>query len=271
MKSQLFLFILVFASQVSFAKGFPGFPRMSFSEVEDSLLTSPQKVFEEYCNDLSEYDSKLSMPAGFHPVDMRPVNFFIAHSPCFPSIPQSRYPLALEADNGEAALLFPELFFDFGNETLRRGLEIESEIRTMHGDCDLDVNPYVEIYDVRKQKGYANADTVAFYEFDLDSVLSPYVDTSRFKHCVGVYLRAKRHPALMLKIIMNDEGYAKKDDYIRTLLDNIEFGEGAARLTMIEWQLEGVYTDLGFPSIYRHPYKAQPQMDQLPDKSNLTE
>lgn len=154
-------------------------------------------------------------------------------------------------------LLFPELFFDFGNETLRRGLEIESEIRATHGDCDLDVNPYVEIYDVRKQKGYANADTVAFYEFDLDSVLSPYVDTSRFKHCVGVYLRAKTHPALMLKIIMNDDGYAKKDDYVRILLDNIE--------------LEGVYTDLGFPSIYQHPYKAQPQMDQLPDKSNLTE
>lgn len=125
------------------------------------------------------------------------------------------YPLGLDADNSEALILLPTLFFDFGNETLRRGMEIEKELRTAYRDCDLDVNDLVEIYDVRKKEGYANADTMAVYEFLTADAKSLYADS--YEYCVGLYLRKLSHPALLIKILLTPEGYAHKNDYIRTV------------------------------------------------------
>lgn len=253
--------------------------RMSFYMVEDdSTLIIPERVYKEYSNDLSEYDIELSIPEGFKPISFITAGSklgmrFFEHSDCFPNVPNTFYPLGLESGEQDAMFLYPALYFDFGNQTLRLGNEIETELRAVHKDCELDVNPYVDIFDVRKLKGFANADTVAIYDFRPDSFLSPGIDTARFKHCVGVYLRSKNHPALLLKILLTDEGYINKDEYIGLLLDNVKYGELGGLLSSIENQLTNHYTDLCFPSVlprYRESSKfdsaKEPVMDELPEK-----
>ena len=242
------------------AKGYPGMIRMSFSQAEDSTLITPMDVFNEYCGDLKEYDTKITIPDNFEPVDLRASSFYISSSPCFPNTPQSIYPVGLQNADKSVMMLFPMLCFDLGNETLRRGLEIENEIRTDFQDCELDINPHVSIYNVKKQKNFANADTVAIYELNPTNCSALYADS--YPYCVGVYLRKAEHPGLLLKLLLNKETYRDKEKYIRLMLDNIEFGNNSTRLTPIERQLKGYYTDLGYPSVPRHPYKAKPIMDE---------
>ena len=243
------------------AKGFPGMIRMSFSQAEDSTLITPIDVFNEYCSDLKEYDTKITIPDNFEPVDLRDSFFYISSSPCFPNTPQSIYPVGLQNADKSVMMLFPMLYFDMGNETLRRGLEIEKEIRTDFQDCELDINPHVSIYNVKKQKNFANADTVAIYELNPTNCSALYADS--YPYCVGVYLRKAEHPGLLLKLLLNKETYRDKEKYIRLLLDNIGYGDSSTRLSMIEQQLKGHYIDLGFPSVRRHPYRAQPKMDEF--------
>lgn len=269
MKKLVSLLLFIVPVLSSFAKEPPAMPRMSFSEVADSTLTTPEIVFKVYNKDLNDYDVNITIPEDYHPVDRRNTRFFISRYSCWPS-PQSFYPLALESDDCEAMFLYPTLFFDHGNLTLRKGLEIEAELRAAYEDCELDINPYVDIYDVRNMNGFANADTVAIYEFKLDSIVAPAIDTQRYKHCIGVYLRSKKHPALLLKIALSDKAYPCKDKYIRLLLDNVEFGDINTRLSAIETQLTNIYTDLCFPTIVRWGGNSlaalQPVMDELPEK-----
>lgn len=249
------------------AKSTTGMIRMSFSQAEDSTLISPIDVFNEYANDLKEYDTDIRIPDNFEPVDLRSESFYISSSPCFPNTPQSTYPLGLQNQDKSVMMLFPMIYFDMGNETLRRGAEIEKEIRADFKDCELDVNSYVSIYNVKGLNNFANAATVAIYEINPKNCSALYADS--YPYCIGLYLRKADHPALLLKLLLNKETYEDKDKYIRLFLDNINYGDMATRLTMIEQQLRGIYTDLGFPSVPRHPYKAQPIMDECPILSTI--
>lgn len=262
MAKQSLFFFLILIPFFCVSKGFPGMIRMSFSEAEDSTLIAPIDIFTEYANDLNEYDTKISIPDNFEPVDLRASSFYINSSPCFPNTPQSIYPLGLQNLDKSVMMLFPTLYFDMGNETLRRGTEIEKEIRADFKECDLDINPYVSIYNVKGKKDFANADTIAIYEISPKNCSALYADT--YPYCVGIYLRKADHPALLLKLLLNNDTYKDKEEYIRLFLDNVKYGKTATRLTMIEQQLKGHYTDLGFPSVPRHPYKAQPIMDEIP-------
>ncbi|MDE5568476.1 MAG: hypothetical protein K2I89_04200 [Muribaculaceae bacterium] len=243
------------------AKNLHGIFRMSFSEAEDSTLITPMSVFNEYKNDLSDCDTKITIPNDFEPIDLRTSSFYIRSSPCFPDTPQSIYPLGLQNRDKSVMMLFPTLYFDMGNETLRRGAEIEKEIRANFKDCDLDVNPYVAIYNVKGKKNAANADTLAIYELNPKNCSALY--SEEFPYCIGIYLRKAEHPGLLLKLLLNKDTYTDKEKYIKLMLDTIKYGDNSTRLTMIEEQLKGHYTDLGFPSVPRHPYKAQPVMDEI--------
>ncbi len=236
--------------------------RFSFSQIEDSLLTDPEILFDAYATDLAGYDTEISIPSGFTPRDLRPAKSYTSKLSGSPNFLSQTYPLGLEADNNEAMILFPHLFFDGGNATLRLGNEIEKEIRAVKRDRDLDVNHLVDIYDVRDRSGYANADTVAIYELTTDGTDALFSD--RYPHCIGIYLRKSDHPALLLKLLLSDEGYANKNDYVSTLFEHINYGRNFTPLTFIERQLKGYYTDLAFPSTTNCPTKSHPIMDKLP-------
>lgn len=251
-------FNLTLCSAKSNSDGF----RRSFYQTADSLLKTPDDLFAEYAKDLAGYNTEISIPAGFKPVDLRPAKRYFEKSSGSPYYTNEIYSLGLEADNNDAMILLPNLFFDGGNATLRRGREIESEIRAVHNNPDLDINPYVDIYDVRNRSGYANADTVAIYELNAHKADALFSD--RYPHCIGIYLRKSHHPAILLKLLLSDEGYANKNDYVNTLFNHINYGRNATPLILIEYQLKDYYTDLGLPSIPDQPYKARPIMDDLP-------
>lgn len=69
MNKTIIIFMLVFIPIFCYGAKKAGWLRMSFSEAEDSLLTTPEGVFTEYSKDLNDYFTDITMPAGFRPVD----------------------------------------------------------------------------------------------------------------------------------------------------------------------------------------------------------
>ncbi|MCM1504585.1 MAG: hypothetical protein NC127_05265 [Muribaculum sp.] len=126
------------------------------------------------------------------------------------------YDAAFVSDDDNAVLLFPTVMGYMAQ--LDRVLELE--IQASHNDTNLDVRKYLTVIADKDMSQYANADTVIVYQYDILGM--PYMD--KYKHVIGVYLRKYAHPSLMLKIVTNGEGLAKKDEYVKQLVKCVKYG-----------------------------------------------
>ena len=208
---------------------------------KDSIQLTP---FEQYCKDLRSLDVRINMPEGFKEIDMRGrTRLDLLINPAYPS-DEEIYPVAIESADAKAAFLFPQIDFKSRKQIIRKGHVVEDELRFNNKDLALDVRPLIEVIAAEDMSQYADADTVVIYSIEPNN-LNRFLG---YSHILGVYLRKYGHPAMLLKIAMNDEGLKHKDEYLRLLLENVKFGyrpfEG---LILQEERLAGV-KDLDFPS-----------------------
>lgn len=203
----------------------------------------PELRYDKYRRELKDYDIELTMPEGFTSIDMRGRNFGLIPSLCPSMFIDKIYPVGLESDDNEAVFLYPTILFDADWQTLQNGYYIENELRAVHKDIDLDVRPLVDVYSLDDMSIYADADTVAIYLLDFPM---PFLD--RYWHCIGVYLRKYGHPAMLMKIALNDAGLENKEEYLRKLLSTVKYGSNPVpTLVERERNLNG-RKDLDFPT-----------------------
>lgn len=200
--------------------------------------------FSKYKESLKSTDVEISQPRGFKRVesvgsdlerlDVNPEFKVPEYGVPEPSI-GFVYSEVFESYDKDAAILYPSLF---GYIAKFDGI-VEREIMAYHNDHHLDVRPYLTVVAHNDMSKYSNADTLLVYEFDI--LGKPYMD--KYTHVVGLYLRKYAHPSLAPKIIMNDNGLKKKDEYIRRLLESISYGNEVAD--------EGVESEKRFPGELR--------------------
>ncbi len=203
---------------------------------------TPEDKFCAYSNQLKEVDVYLKKPEGYKsiPMDAQCRLFF------FTSIanPSAYYQIGLQSSDGKAMMLFPMVLMNFGVQSLQQGRDIESDLRIYNSDRNLDINPMIEVISNKDMSRFANADTAVIYSFELSEPYVPFME--RYNHCVGVYLRKYGHPALLLKLVLDDEGYKDKDAYLSELLSSVRYGDNETWLTPFEKEIKT--PDLSFPS-----------------------
>ena len=99
---------------------------------------------------------------------------------------------------------------------------IEQEIQASNSDHGLDVRPYLTTIAEKDMTRYANADTVLIYDLQLKV---PFL--GKYTNATCIYLQKYAHPAMLLKVLMDDEGTKNKTQYIKTILCSIKYGDSA--------------------------------------------
>ena len=238
MKQVLLFFAIVIVSMAAHA-------RMDFSNFylmfNDTTFVGADEDarLNKYISELKKFDFDIRVPEGFKTIDMRGRSGFESEPGMV------IYPVGLENDAQDAVILWPGLM-GLGKEgLLRNGQHIEGDLRVHSKNMQLDVRPLIEVITDRDMSEYANADTVVIYDYDFGA---PFL--GRYEHAVGVYLRKYAHPALLFKLALTDEGLKHKDEYIKTLLDNIKYGSSPAEGFVDAEKVSADKSDLAFPSHY---------------------
>lgn len=209
-----------------------------------------QETIESYSAALAPYDMAFTHPEGFRNLDIRGRSYL---SRCITGSdighPGDICGVALEANNQEAVLLFPQFYLDFMTPQARSASYVERTLRENLKNDSLDIRPLVNIITRENMSQYSNADTVLIYEFDFQN---PYI--GHYNHCVGVYMRKYGHPAMEFKIALDDVGYRNKEHYINILFDSVKYGdERVEKMLEIETR-DASKKDFDFPSApLRHP------------------
>lgn len=238
------LFALLFCCVTVFM-GYAKSEKDDFVGVIDPYSGSAERNFEIYRDALQRVDVTIRCPETYTAVPIEVEGrreFFrnIGYYRC--DMPTVRYVVGFESSDGNAVMLYPSTWLTEGltDDAYRLGaaslegeaVSIGAELRTAYRNADLDIVPLVEVIANDDMSQYANADTVAFYQFSLDKVGINYMDKNN--HCVGVYLRKIGHPALLLKLMLNDEGYQNKDKYLRDMLGSVHYGDNNTQLSKYE-------------------------------------
>ena len=211
---------------------------------KDSIQLTP---FEQYCKDLRLLDVRINIPEGFKEIDMRErTRLDLLINPAYPS-EEEIYPVAIESADAKAAFLFPKIDFGSGKQIIRKGHVVEDELRFNNKNLALDVRPLIEVIAAEDMSQYADADTAVIYSLEVD-YLNKFLGFTGYHHILGVYLRKYGHPAMLLKIAMNDEGLKHKDEYLRLLLDNVSFGYRPFEGLVLQEERLASVKDLDFPS-----------------------
>lgn len=202
---------------------------------------TPAEIFNMYARQLGEVDITVTRPSDYRDMRMNANSrsqFFnnkVGNTIC---------QIGFQSPDENAVILFPIVFLNFGTQSLQEGRTVEYELRQYNCDGYLDITPMIDIIVQEDMSRYANADTAVIYSFDLKEPYLPYM--GRYNHCIGVYLRKYGHPALLLKIAVDDDGLRNKERYLHDLFDNIHYGDLETHLTPYEKRLR--YPDLVFPA-----------------------
>lgn len=208
--------------------------------------------FEQYVSLLKDnYDVSITKPESFSVIDLRgrdDIGKNNINSNWHGVGHDMRHIIArtaIEADNEDAAFIYPRhSYFKAMLPPLRAAKDFEFELRNSRDNMEFDVTPLLTIIAEDDMSQYANADTAVIYEFDFQNKF-----LGRYQHCIGIYLQKAAHPALLLKIALNDKGYEKKDDYIRLMLDNIRYGDSPNKLLVYnENAIKGTPSEFNFPT-----------------------
>lgn len=220
----------------------------SFSKedkTDNHAAMSGAEIFNQYNTKLNELGTNITIPENTHELDMRGRETFFDDIAFIPGVPrETRYIIGFETNDRQAAYLFPEINYSQWKKTLRNAAEIENELRAFHRDLKLDVRPLISIISQDDMSSYSNADLVIIYEQTLSPEFKSFLNT--YNHYIGVYLRKKGHPALLLKIMLTDESLKHKDEYISTLLANINYDDNETPLSKYEKQLKS--PEIDFPT-----------------------
>ncbi|MDE6769045.1 MAG: energy transducer TonB [Muribaculaceae bacterium] len=212
---------------------------------------SPEEEFSNYVEELRQNDVYITLPEGYTPISVRgnaDVRGSIGYGSktnidCTPP----RIGAILEDDSCHVAICFPELLPITGAWSILGGNGVEADLRMAHNDMRLDVRPLVKIIAEEDMSQYANADTVAIYEFEKFN--RPFLE--HYPTGVGIYLRKKNHPSIQLRLMLDYNSMKDKEKYIREALDNIHFGDNPSE-TYVELEKQvGMKSDFNFPTKYR--------------------
>lgn len=236
-KFLLFLITICGCSSIGFAqddKAYIIFPTMG----------SAERNFEIYRDALHGADVAIEQPATYKPINMEADSriYFFMYTHYRDNTPYAQYATGLESSDGNAAILFPGIMLAEGTSSdiayigaaslEGEACSIAPELRSAYRDSGLDVVPLVDIIVKDDMSQYANADTAAIYSFSLDKIGINYMD--KYNKCIGVYLRKAGHPALLMKLMLTDEGYKNKDKYLKEMLGSIKYGDKTTALTPFE-------------------------------------
>lgn len=218
-----------------------------------------QKAYDDYVELLRQHDVYVSLPTNHSPSSIRglsDVKSSIGRGSENISLDCSPVDIGaiVEDDSCKVAICYPQIQIDVPGKSdpyyiwgVRGSRGIESDLRMIYDDMHLDVRPMVRIIAEEDMSGYANADTVALYEFDLGR--NRFMDT--YTQGVGIYLRKKDHPAMLLRLMLTSSSVKEKDRYIREVLDNIRFGDNPSDTFVELEKQESGRSDFSFPSKYR--------------------
>ncbi|MDE5584733.1 MAG: energy transducer TonB [Muribaculaceae bacterium] len=218
-----------------------------------------KKAYNDYVELLCKHDVYIDLPRNYTPVNIRGLSYVkesIGPGEEFLNIDCN--PVDIEAivedDSCTVAICYPQIMLNMPGlpkphyiSSAHGSLKIESDLRMIHNDMHLDVRPMVNIIAEEDMSRYANADTMATYEFNLRH---GFMDN--YTHGVGIYLRKRNHPALLLRVMFTSRSFQDKDRYIQEVLDNIHFGDNPSD-TFVELEKKemGFIRDFNFPSNYR--------------------
>lgn len=217
------------------------------------------KAYNDYVELLRQHDVYISLPQNYTPVSIRglsEVRKSMGRGEEYLNIDCQPVDIGaiVEDDSCKVAVCYPQILLNFPGSPRPLYLsgphgsqKIEADLRMIHNDMHLDVRPMVTIIAEEDMSKYANADTAAIYELDLTR--HSFMDN--YTHGVGIYLRKKNHPAMLLRLMFNYRSIQDKDKYIREVLDNIRFGENPSE-TFVELEKEeSGRSDFSFPTRYR--------------------
>lgn len=243
MKHFLLYLIFISVGMITSASN-TGRNKLSPTDQPITNFEAPRQItHKQYLDQLKTYDINLLSIVGFDTIDMRGRDKI--GTPLYRVLKiNKKYVLGLENARRSVLILFPEI--QGGENILRQGEYIENEIRTNNRDLNLDIRPEINIIAREDMKEFAFADTAVIYELDFMYNDVPYLNA--YRHCIGIYLRKYAHPALVLKIMLTDEGYVKKENYIRMLLRNIQYGTNPAPALIELEERQKDHHDLDFPS-----------------------
>ncbi|MDE6715949.1 MAG: hypothetical protein K2J74_05645, partial [Muribaculaceae bacterium] len=211
------------------------------------------KAYNDYVELLKRHDVYITLPQNYAPINIRGVSDVqksmgrgVSHMDCRPIDIEA----IVEDDSCRVAICYPRIVFKFGSgrdplilSSVHGGMKVEADLRMIHGDMFLDVRPLVNIIAEEDMSQYANADTAAIYEFEL-----PNSFLGQYSKGVGIYLRKKNHPGLLLRLMFTRDSYKDKDKYIREALDNIRFGENPSRTFVELEKQDSGRNDFNFPT-----------------------
>lgn len=181
--------------------------------------------FNNYYASSNEKDITINPPEGFHEVDS--IEFiFLFVNPQFmfkeenmeKSYNVSVHPAIFESESGDAILLYPSLgFLDFTNLP-------QHELKLVAEDENFDTSDRIRKIFGKDMSQYCNADTAYVYNFDLGE---PF--RGKFTHCIGIVLRKYAHEGMAMKVLTTDEGKPNAEEYMRTLLNSIRYGDSVTK------------------------------------------
>lgn len=227
--------------------------------VNPASYKDKDKAYNDYVELLREHDVHITLPQNFAPSSIRglsDVRNSIGRGREFLNIDCQPADIGaiVEDDSCRAAICYPQILLDIEGVpqpvylgSTRESGKIETDLRMIHDDMHLDVRPIVRIIAGEDMSQYAGADTAAFYEFDLPR--HSFMDT--YTKGVGIYLRKKDHPAILLRLMLNDNSFKEKDRYIREALDNIHFGNNPSETFAELEKRESGRPEFSFPTQYR--------------------
>lgn len=190
-----------------------------------NVMAADNDAVAEYINDAASYDITIKIPDGFKARKLgRDQQLVINHG--FHSrlqLPDGTvgwiYEIILESVDGNCTILMPNAFFKPITATAL-GTHVKNEIKASRNDIHCDLKKHLNLIIGPDMSRYSMADTAAVYPLNMSK---PYM--GKYNNCTGVYLRKVAHPAMIIKILMTDEGLAHKEKYLKPLFDSITYGD----------------------------------------------
>lgn len=189
-----------------------------------NVLAADNDPVAEYINDAADNDVTIKIPDGFKARKLDGDKELVIN-PGFHTrlqLPNGSigwiYQIILESADGNCAILMPIAFFKPGTVTAL-GSHVKNEIKASQNDIHCDLKKHLNLITGPDMSRYSMADTAAVYPLNMST---PYL--GKYNNCTGVYLRKFAHPAMIIKILMTDEGLAHKEKYLKTLFDSITYG-----------------------------------------------
>lgn len=217
------------------------------------------KAYNDYVELLRQHDVFITLPQNYTPVNIRGI------SDVKSSIGSGRESISIdcmptdieaivEDDSCRVAICYPQIRIIFPGESephytwsVHGSRGIESDLRMIYNNMNLDVRDKVNIIAEEDMTRYANADTVAFYEFNMPG--HNFMDN--YTKGIGIYLRKKNHPSLLLRVMYNQNSVRDKDRFIREALDNIRYGDNPSEYFVDFEKKSSGQSDFSFPTKYR--------------------